>query len=808
MQDLRYAVRQLIRSRGFTFITLLALTLGIGANTAIFSVVNTVLLRPLPYPIPERLVAIQEKSRKLATMSVSYPNFVDYRDLNGVFEQMTAYRWRGMDWTNTGEPERLDAYQVSANFFDLLGVAPAHGRTFLPAEDRPEASPVAVLANDLWQNQFHSDPGVIGQVITLNGLSYTVIGIMPASFQFPRIAQLWVPFGLSANSFTDRGTHSGLNVLARLKPGVTLQQARAEMDTISGRLEQQYPNTNTGVGVVMRLLTEQVVRDIRPALLVLLGAVGFVLLIACANVANLMLTRAAARQKEIAVRSAMGAARGRLIRQLLTESVFLAVLGGSLGILLADLAINTLKRMAVPGSIPRLGEISIDTSVLGFTLAISLLTGMIFGLAPALKATKLDLVDALSEGGRTSGSPARNSIRSLLVISETALALMLLIGGALMIKGFLKIMQIDPGFKTEDVLTADLALPSVRYPDGQKQTAFYRELLSRLHNMLGVTAGIVNPLPMGGAGNQSPALPEGRPVVPEEEVTTDFLIASPDYFDVLGIPLLGGRHFTDLDNETAQPVVIIDQATAERFWPNEDPIGKRLSFETSGDASARIPRWRMVIGVVGNVRHYGLTSDSRQQLYVSYQQMPTFYNGILPPLSLVVKSKFDQRSLVSKLRGEVLTLDSKLPIYNTRTMEQILSESTARRRLSVWLMGTFAAVALILSGIGIFGVMSQIVTQRTHEIGVRMALGANRGQVLNIVVGQGMLLAVVGLVIGVIGAFFLTPVMSSLLFAVNAADKGVFVLITLLLLTVALIACILPALRATKVDPQVALREL
>jgi len=809
MQDIRYALRTTIKYPAFTVIAVLALTLGIGANTALFSVVYAILLRPLPYEVPERLVVVQERSPKVEAMSVSYPNFLDYRERNHVFEQMVCVRWRGLDLTGVNEPERIENYQVSAGFFETLGIRPIYGRTFLPEEDRPDGRPVVIIGDRLWERQFQSDPNALNKVITLNGIGFTIIGIMPPGFQYPGQAESWTPIGRVAPSLQDRGVHEGLSVLARLKPNVSIQQAQAEMDNIASQLEQEYKETNEGVGVTASLLTESMVRDIKPSLIVLLGAVGFVLLIACANVANLLLARAAARQKEMAIRMAMGAGRSRIIRQLLTESVSMSLLGGVFGSLLAWGAINVLKAITpVTGNIPRLQEVRIEWRVLIFTFIVSIVTGVIFGLVPAIKASKPNLTDSLKEGGRSVAGSSRNWLRNLLVVAEVALSLVVLIGGGLMLKGFVHLINIDPGFRADNVLVMDIALPPARYTDGEHQRGFYDELIKRIQSVPGVqSASLVNPLPISGYGNQISSLQEGVPFARENIVTSDFLVTSSDYFQAMSIPLMKGRNFTEFDNPNSPLVIVVDEVTAERFWPGQDPIGKRMAFELeeTGDGPPR-PIWREVIGVVGHVKHYGLTSESRQQIYVSYRQMPNMYQGLLPPMSLVIRSNANQQSVVNGIRSEVANMDKNLPLYNISSMDQLLSDSVARTRLAATLMGSFAVVGLLLAAIGIFGVISHSVTQRVHEIGVRMALGARQGQVLRMVVGQGMGLVIAGLVIGIGVSLLLTPVLSSMIFAVSATDLTTYAGFSILLAIVALAACYLPARRATRVDPLIALR--
>lgn len=809
LQDLRYAWRSMFKQPGFTLIAVLALALGIGANTALFSVINTVLLRPLPYEVPEQLMLVRERTPQTPRMSVAYPNFLDYKERNQTFERLVSYRWRGLDLTGVSEPERVENYQVSVGFFETLGVKPLLGRVFLPEEDQPGGKAAVVLSHALWQRKFSSDAAIIGKIITLNGIAFTVIGVTPAGFQYPGRAESWTPIGRVAPSLMDRGVHQGLTVLGRLKPGVTPAQAQADLDTIARRLGEQFKATNEGVGVTAERLADSMVQDIRPALLVLLGAVGFVLLIACANVANLLLARSAARRREFAVRAAMGAGRARLVRQLLTESVLLALAGGALGLGLAYGAVKVLKAVIpAEGNVPRLQEVSLDGYVLGFTILISLLTGIVFGIVPALQTSKIQLSDAIKESGRGQGGTRRQrQVRGALVVVEVALAIIVLVGGGLMVKGFRKLTTTSPGFNASGTLVMDMALPPARYADGEKQTAFYQQLLSRLPNLPGVQAvGIVNPLPVSGTSNQSSSLPEGVPLAKENVVTSDFLVTSPGYFTAMGIPLLQGRDFTEFDNPQAALAIIVDDTTAQRFWPNQNPIGKRMGFELAENASGPpIPIYREVVGVVGHIKHNGLLESARQQIYVPYLQMPNMFRGVLPPMSLVVRAN-NPTGMIPAVRNTIAGLDNNIPLYNINTMEQRLADSIARNRLSALLMTSFAVVGLALAAIGIFGLMSHSVAQRTQEIGLRMALGAGRGDVLKLVIGQGMTLVGIGLAIGLVGAFLLKPILAQLVFAVSATDPWTYVAVIAGLALIALLACYLPARKAMKVDPTVALR--
>ena len=802
LHDLRYAARIQRKNPAFTVIAIIALALGIGANTAIFSVVNTVLLRPLPYKDPERLVMVWEEATKQG-----YPrdtpaaaNFVDWRDQNQVFEGMAAIVDESFNLTGAGEPERLEGRRVSANLFPLLGVEPQIGRVFTAAEDQPGAQRVVLLSYALWQRRFGGDPGVVGQALTLNGNSHTVIGVMPARFEFPsKDDQVWVPVAFTAEDAANRNRHY-LFVTARLKPGVSLQQAQSEMTTIAARLQQQYPESNAELGAVVDSLHEHVVGDIKPALLILLGAVGLVLLIACANVANLLLARAAVRQKEIAVRVALGARRMRLIRQFLTESILLSFLGGLVGLAISYGGLIVLKSF-IPENISQAREIAIDLKVLGFTLFVSLATGIIFGLAPAIQAIRFNQIETLKEGGRdaaTGGSGKR--LRSLLVTAEVAISLVLLIGAGLLINSFLRLRSVDPGFRADNLLTMRIVLPEPKYTQFARREAFYTDVVQRVQALAGVrSAAVTTNLPLYRQGNSISIRIEGRPdPPPNQELVVVTRIISPGYFDTMSIPLLSGRKFTDQDNLDAHnAAVVISETMARRFWPNEDPVGKRISAGRARSDSD----WIQVIGVVKDVRQFELTAEPRPQMYLSYRQA-----GFFAPRDLVVKTDVDPTSMAATVRNAVWEIDKDQPVSNIQTMEQILADSIARQRFSMLLLAIFAGVALVLAGVGIYGVMSYSVAQRTHEIGIRMALGAQTAAVLKLAVGYGMKLVIAGIVIGLIAAFALTRVMATLLFGVTATDPTTFTVISLLLILVAAIASYIPARRATKVDPIIALR--
>lgn len=799
-QDLHYGLRMLVKNPSFTIVAVLALALGIGANSAIFSVVNTVLLRPLPYKNPGRLVMLWEEATHLGfpKNTPSPANFIDWRAQNTVFEAMAAMVERSFNLTGVGEPERFDGRRVSANLFDLLGVQPQLGRAFRAEEDKP-GSRVVILSNGLWQHRFGGDPRVIGQAVSLNGESYTVIGVMPGSFQFPtRRDQLWVPLAFDAKEAASRGNHF-LEVIARMKPGVTLQQAQAEMSTIAARLAQQYPEENLRVGSVVTALQEQVVGDIKPALLVLLGAVGFVLLIACANVANLLLARAAARQKEIALRLALGAGRSRLTRQFLTESVLLAVIGGAVGLLLSIAGLRVLKTF-IPDTISQAQAISIDAKVLVFTGLVALVTGIIFGLAPAMQVSHLDINDTLKEGGRDAAGGTRgNRIRALLVIGEIAVSFVLLMGAGLLINSFMHLRNLHPGFRANHLLTMKIPLSEVKYPDKERRSPFYAEVLRRVQALPGVqSAAVAGNLPLTYDGDSMPIGIEGRTDPPPDQRPDVILrVVGPGYFSTMGIPLVRGRDFSEQDKADSARVVIVSEKTARHFWPGENPIGKRLK---PGSTSRNIP-WIEIIGVVKDVRQNDFVSEPKMQMYMPYQQLNSF-----APNALVVRTNVEPLSLAGAVRNAIWAVDKDQPVSNLRSMDEIVSEAVARQRFSMLLLGIFAALAMVLAAVGIYGVMSYSIAQRTREIGLRIALGAQKSDVLKMILRQGLRFVAAGLAIGLAASFVLTRVMASLLFGISATDPATFVSISLMLIAVALLASYIPAVRAMKIDPMLALR--
>ena len=815
-QDVRYGARMLLKNPGIAFVVILALALGIGANTAIFSVVNAVLLRPLPYEESERLVFLNETSKAMDEISVSYPNFTDWRNQNKVFEKIGVYNRSSYNLTGAGEAERIITGQVSADLFAALRVNAGWGRVFSNEEDKPGGEPVVLLSYPLWQRRFGGQTSILNQPITLNSKSYTVIGIMPQGYQFPSRVEMWVPVGqLSGQStWQQRGNHPGLYGVARLKPGVTLAAARAEMDMIGANLEKQYNQSNAGNGVGVRPLVEVFVSDIRRPLWVLFAAVGFVLLIACANIANLLLARATARQKEMAIRAAMGAGRWRIARQLLTESVLLGLIGGSLGLLLARWGIELILYIS-PDAIPRSKEIALDWRVMAFTIAVSFLTGILFGLVPALQAGVVDVHETLKETGR--GTSGRHWLRSSLVVVEVATTLVLLIGAGLMIRSFYRLQKVNPGFSYEHLTSFSVALPDKKYKTDEQQADFYKRLLENLRGLPGVeSTAAASGLPLGNNGWQTSFTIDGRPAPPRNQTPLmEACLVTPDYFQAMNIPLKSGRYFTDRDDRSflagkdlskltddekemaGVNAVIIDEEFARRYWPNEDAIGKRIRL---GGNDPKAPLLT-VQGVVGRVKMEGLGQDSKRvQGYFPFLQIPS--GG----MTVIVKGSADPNQLIGAIRQQVKQIDPDQPIYSIRTMDEIRSESVAGERLNLTLLSLFAGIALVLAIVGIYGVMSYSVTQRTHEIGIRLAIGAQQRDVFKMIIGQGMLLAVIGVVLGLIGAFGLTRLMASMLFGVEPTDPLTFASIALLLMGVALSACYVPGRRATKVDPVVSLR--
>jgi putative ABC transport system permease protein len=808
LQDIRFGLRMLLKSPSVSIVATIALALGIGANTAIFSVVNAVLLRPLPFPDSESLVAVFETNleRGLQRGSHSYPNFLDVRAQNSVFEHMSSYHAGDFIMTGRGEPVRLQGSVVTADLFSLLKVQPELGRTFLPDEDKPtETGRVVMLSHSLFQKRFGGDSSIINQAITLDGIKFTVVGVMPPDFEFPiqnDPVELWTTIAGDASGkepvTAQRGAHF-LQVIARVKPGVSKEQAQAELTTIAARLEQQYPDTNTRRTLRLEPALNALVGDIRPALLILLGAVACVLLIACANVANLLLARATSRHKEMAIRSALGASRVRVIRQLLTESVLLSLVGGTVGLLLAvwwsDLLVALGKE-----DIPRAVHVGIDWRVLGFTLGVSLLTGLIFGLAPAFHSSKTELVESLKEGARgTSAGRFANFIRKGLVVVELGLAVLLLTGAALLIQSLWRLQKVDSGLQPENVLTFNVVLPEVKY-NSEKQGQFFIDLKQHLEATPGVqSASAILPLPLSGDRFVISFEVEGRPLPPKDHPSAEFFAAGVDYFKTMGIPILKGRDFDNRDKHGSTPVIIISESFVRQHFPNEDPVGKRIKpgISTYEDEDST---YREIIGVVGDVRNRNLNTEPRPAYYLPQTQLP------FSQMVAVVKTTSDPRSLISAVTKQVSAMDQDVPVFSVKSMPEYLSTSVAGPRFSTTLLSIFAAVALVLTVVGLYGVMSYSVAQRTNEIGIRLALGAQSRDVLLMIVKQGGALILLGLVIGLVGAYLATKLIESLLFGVTAKDPFTFAAVALLLAIVALLACYIPALRATKVDPMDALR--
>jgi putative ABC transport system permease protein len=807
IQDLRYGIRTILKQPGFTAIAVMALALGIGANTAIFSVVNAVLLRPLPFANPDGIMMVYNTAEKEDSFSVTYPDFIDWRENQQSFHQLAAYSTRDFTLTGTGDPVRLRGAMVTSELFPILGVQPKLGRFFRPEEDKPDVR-IAILSHRMWQEHFASDPGICEKTIQLHGQSFNVAGVMPKGFAFPvqndPVIDFWTTTAIlqegAAPLTVQRGNHA-LNVIARLKEGVTLEQAQSDMSGIVNALGNQYPDTNAQFGVRIAPLHKDLVRDIRPALLILFGAVGCVLLIACANVANLLLARATTRHKEIAIRTALGASRLRVVRQLLTESLLLSIFGGALGLLLAWWGTELLVAL-VPKGLPRADEISLDASVLGFTTLIALATGIFFGIAPALQISKTELTQTLKEGGRTSGDGAqRNRVRSILVVSEVAIALILLVGAGLLINSFLRLQKVNPGFDTNNVLSFRIGLPDSRYPQSQQKIDFYKQLVSRIESLPGVkSVGYVNALPFSGQGGDVGFAIEGEPTNSAQPFPydADYRTISQGYFNAMGIEFLEGRDFDERDDLQSNPVVIINETLAKRFFPNQNPLGKRINPSFAVDRRGIL--MREIVGVVRSFKHSSLSAENKPELYVAYKQNPR------PTAMMVARTTGDPTNLISTVRNEVKALDSTLAIYSVRTLDQYLAASVAQPRFNTLLLGIFAAVALILTSVGLYGVMSYTVTQRTRELGIRMALGAKPGDVLKLILKQGMGLTITGVVLGLAGAFALTRVAESLLFGVSATDPLTFLVVSTFLLGVALVACLVPARRATKTDPMVALR--
>jgi predicted permease len=797
----------LLKRPSFTLVVVLTMALGIAANTTIFSAIDAVLLNPLPYKNSDRLMVVWETNKQLGPEmwdrnEAAIGNFLDWRSRNTVFEQIGTIFDTDMNLSGIGEPERIKSCVVTTNFFQVLGIQPMLGRSFLPEEEVPGHPYSVIVSHELWQRLFASDRNLINKSLTLNGHSVAVVGVMPPAFelQFPISVHvdMWVPMVIDAADpdYHDRSLNF-LYTVARLKPGVSREQAQTEMSLIASQLQQQYPQTNSDRGVRVVPLHKQLVGKIESYLYMLFAAVGFVLLISCANVAGLLLARVTARNKEVAIRMALGASRWRLMRQLLTESVILSALSGVLGLLLAYGGIKLLVSLT-PAEVPRLHEIGLHVPVFLWTLAISIVTGLLFGLAPALQASRPDVNKALKESsGRSPGSSQRTGLRNVLVVSEVAVALLLLVGAGLMTRSFVRLQQVNPGFEATNLLSMNIALPTSKYRP-QQATAFFDQLVERVKNLPGVkAAGGVNPLPLSNSNISEAVLVEGAPTVAlADRPSVGIRVITPGYFQTMSIPLLKGRSFTEQDRDNTPNVIVVNEALASRFWPNQDAVGKRLAFEDSPGK----PVWREIVGVVGNVRHKALETEIMPEVFFPYHQYPGNF------MSLVVHTASAPVSMIPAVRKEVLTLDKDQPVSDIMTMEQRLARSVAARRFVMLLLSSFSILALGLAAVGIYGVMAYLVTQRTQEIGVRMALGAQKTDVLKLVVVKGMGLAVIGATIGLIASLILTRLMRSLLFEVAPTDWLTFMTASLVLLSVALLACYIPARRATKVDPLVALR--
>jgi putative ABC transport system permease protein len=803
-QDLRLGARSLFKQPTFTIVAVITLALGIGANTAIFSVVHAVLLQSLPYSDADRLVMVWEtrRSNPSGQNVINMGNFFDWKDQNRVFEDMAAFGGSSVNLTGDGEPERVPSQIATTNLFNVLGVNPILGRTFAPDEGKPGGPGVAVMSFGLWQRRFGGDPQIIGRKLNLNGAETTVIGVMPAGFNWhvnagaitTRMAEMWLPWRIDEQNRPRRGR--GAMSVARIKPGVSLEQAQAEMSALHDRIAQQYPEFNANWTVNLVPLRTQFAGKIRTALLVLLGAVGMVLLIACANVANLLLARASGRQREVAVRTALGAGRWRIIRQLLTESLLLAGLGGLAGLTLAWWGTDLLISLAPPDLL-NLSQVKLNAAVLGFTLVISLLTGVIFGLAPAFEATRLNLSESLKEGGKSAGGMRAQRLRNFLVVLEVALALVLLIGAGLLIRSFGRLQGVDPGFDAQNVLTMGVSLPASKYDNDQKRVNFFRQAVAEMRALPGVeSVGAVNSLPFAAFHSGTSVDIEGRPILPvTDKLKTGVMVTDANYFRAMRIPLKRGRLFTDLEAAEMRHVVVINETFARQHFPNEEPLGKRATIYMRDDNQPC-----EIIGVVGDSKHMGLDAEVRPMAYWPHPELAS--SG----MTFVIRTRGDATAVTSGARNVIRSLDPAQPVSDARTMESLIGTSLARARFNTLLLTIFAVVALLLAGVGIYGVMAYSVAQRTREIGVRMALGARAADVVRMVVRRGMMLSLAGVAIGASSSFALTRLMETMLFNVSVTDPLTFAGIPLLLLLVAALACLIPARRAAKVDPMIALR--
>ncbi|HBB94001.1 MAG TPA: hypothetical protein DC054_01305 [Blastocatellia bacterium] len=796
-KDLRYGIRSLLKQPAFTLVAVSTLALAIGGNSAMFTVVNAVLLRPLQYPEASRIVVLEgiNPPRGITQSNMSIPDFANWQNQNQVFEQMAGFIAGGVLLNNGDETERVHGTAVTADFFNLFRTPSLRGRTLQPDDAQAGRDPVAVLSFGLWQRRFGANASIVGSKVTINGKATTIVGVMPQGFDYPSQSETWVPLPLDPAK--EARDNRFINVIGRLKPGVSVSQAQAQLDTINQRLAQSYNETNRGWTVKVTSLQDRLVSDVRLSLLVLLCAVAFVLLIACANIANLLLARATARQKEMAVRTALGASRLRIIRQLLTESLLLSFFGGGFGLLLS-FWLTRLLIVLSPANTPRFDEIRPDTRVFIFTIALTLLTGLIFGLAPALQASRSDQSEALKEGSRGNAGGARsNRVRGLLMVAEIAMSFMLLVGAGLLIKSFMHLREVTPGFNADNVLTMRISVPPGKFPAGEPRLQFFQQAIDRVHSLPGVqSAGMVLSLPLGGDTFNvwRGYIREGRPATPEENGDAAFLAATPDYFQTLQIPLMAGRNFNDRDVENSTKVVIVNETMARKLWPGQSPLGKHITIWRD----EKFPR--EIVGVVGETKA-SLDNEPGEQMYVPYGQDASWGS-----MSFVVRTSGDPANAAAAVRNEIRSLDKGAPVFNVRPMNDVLATSVAPRRTPMLLLSAFAGAALLLAMIGIYGVTAYYVTQRTQEIGIRMALGAQMSDVLKLVLKGGMALALFGIVAGFAGAFAVTRWMTTLLFGVKPTDVLTFIAVSISLLVTALLACYIPARRATKVDPLVALR--
>jgi putative ABC transport system permease protein len=811
-QDLMYAARSMRKAPSVTAVVIATLTLGIGANAAIFSVVDAVMLRPYSYPEMDRIVMLNERTRSGQTISVAWPTFQDWRAQNQVFEHLGVFRNTVVNLTGGDQPERLNGAMASSDVFSVMGIPQVAGRTFQPADDVPGAAAVAIISERLWRGRFNADPAIIGRPLLLNNEPHTVVGIMPPGMRFPsRLTDVWVPLGPAVATFPpSRGSHPSLFAVGKLRPGVTFDRAVADMDTIARRLEQQYPETNRDLAVGMIPYYEQIVQNIRPTLQVLLGAVAFVLLIGCANLANLLLARAEHRQREIAVRRALGADRRRIVQQLLTESLLMAIAGGALGVLLAYWAVRVFVA-SQPTSVPRIDLVGVDARVLTFSAVLSVVTGIVFGLVPALRTSNPDVTSSLKHGARGSILAPSRRVRSVLVVAEVALALMLVVGAGLMVRSFARLMAVETGFDPSNVVTMRVMLPASKYADQERWIAFHESLIARVSAIPGVSAaGLNTALPLEGGGSEAGVIVEGRPrPTPEAPAPmTLFQASSPDYHRAMGIQLIKGRLFTQQDTASSERVAIVDESLIAKLFPNEEPLGKRIAFEFRGSPQNGEVFWRAIVGVVRHVRHYGLASEPPHvQVYAPLAQLPIYYSPRRPSMAVVARTALAPEAIIDPIRREVGAIDRDIPLYGVRTMSQYVAQTAEQPRLSAMLLAGFGALALVLALVGIYGVISYSVAQRTQEIGIRMALGASRRHVMRLVVGNATLLVVAGVVLGILGALAMASVVGRMMFQVSARDPFTLVAAAITLGAVGILASIVPARRATRVDPIVALRE-